>query len=122
VGSLRASLTIFVRRWRDGRRIREKGLLAEPGETSPGRVEQRVKNQLLRLTLFEGGRAAPSAGEPGGEVVSEPVEILAGGQLTPRRDNAWSSRERCDRVVSENSIALKTRALWSRVRETLCQR
>src|SRR5215469_15328677 len=55
-GSLRASLRIFVSRLeRRSRHLRE-GPLAQPGETSPGHVEQRVKNQLLRLTLFGGGR------------------------------------------------------------------
>jgi hypothetical protein len=105
--------------WRGARGIREKGLVAAPGETSPGHVEQRPKNQPPRLTRFANGRGALSAGGQGGEVVNEPVEILAGDQLTPRPDNAWSSRERCDRVTSSTRESPRRReaSRWRRYDE-----
>src|SRR5258707_15827165 len=41
-----------------------------------------------------------SAAEQDGEVWNELPRILAGGPSAPRRDRAWSSREKCGRVIS----------------------
>ena len=53
--------------------------------------------------------------------MNEPVEIFAGDQLTPRRDNAWSSRERCDRVTSSTleSSGQREASRWRKYDEAM---
>src|SRR5258708_7967812 len=41
-----------------------------------------------------------SAAEQDGEVWNELPRILAGGPSAPRRNRAWSSQEKCGRVIS----------------------
>jgi hypothetical protein len=118
VGAVRFTIRTCARsdmRGRPGQECaRERGAAcgACPPAAGSGR-EQGLRHRAARTQAFEFGALADLT------VVLAKSDLIDRLKVVPFVDSLAGT---CYPVMSENSIALKTRVLWSRVRETLCER